>query len=214
MNPQNHIAQMASRANGNNGHSGPPPGWPFNLPSRAALNYLEQALTEDRPRPDWYGSEIVVLDDEGRYVWSWSMDTPLGRRVLGSNVYEVQDGTTGERGLMFAHTLRQQRRAVARTHSYTLSRVFAPAGPGGDAVPSRATLATQPGSQAPSAQQVSHSYPKWCAFVCMLMFFSLQSRARRNGGPPMGGGRILARGPTLPIVFQLPREQAVSCIIA
>lgn len=155
MNSRNRIAQLASRQD-DNIHDGPPPYWPFNLPSRAALNYLEQALTEDRPRTDWYGSEIVVLNNEGRYIWSWSMDTPLGRSALGSSLYEVQDCTTGDMGLMFAHNLEQQRMAAARARSYSLSSSFAPAFPDGGAAPSRAGLANQSGSQVPSAPQVSH----------------------------------------------------------
>ncbi|KAK7743217.1 hypothetical protein SLS53_004302 [Cytospora paraplurivora] len=54
----------------------PPPGWPHNLPTREALDYLEQALTEDKPKPDWHGDDVVQLDSDGRYVWSWGASTP------------------------------------------------------------------------------------------------------------------------------------------
>ncbi|ROW05793.1 hypothetical protein VMCG_05223 [Cytospora schulzeri] len=191
MNPINRIAQLASREDDHDPSDGPPPGWPFNLPSRAALDHLEQALTEDRPRPDWFGSEVVVLDDEDRYVWSWSINTPLGRRALGSNLYEVQDGTTGDRGLMFAHTQRQQQMAALRTGDHAFSRQFRVATalpqPRSGEAGSQAAQATQSSSQAPSAQQAP---------------------ASRSGGHTAGGGRVLARSPTRPIVFRLPREQA------
>lgn len=157
MDRDNSPAQSASRASDDDDHSSPPPGWPFNLPSRRALDHLEQALTEDRPRLDWDGSEVVVLNDEERYVWSWSADTPLGRSAMSSTLVEVRDHITGDEGLMFAHTLRQHMEAASRGRSFGHPplRAFAPAFPRNDSAVSREMLTTQDGFLTPSSLQVS-----------------------------------------------------------
>lgn len=152
MAPHNQPAGDSGHGSVNN-NNGPPPGWPFNLPSREALDYLEQALTTDRRRPAWDGSDVVVLDDQGRYVWSWGIDTPHGRVVTGSRVHEVllPDGSRG-RGLLYAHSRRQQRVAASRLPC-ARCRPFASELPDGVATPSPHTPV---GSSAPSAQQASH----------------------------------------------------------
>ncbi|KUI55048.1 hypothetical protein VP1G_02413 [Cytospora mali] len=186
MDSHHHHFGEAHCDDSNNEYTGLPLGWPSGLPFYSACDSLEQALTEDRPTPEWHRSGVVVFNDEGRYIWTWSLDTVAGRMMLGSNVVEVQIGTSGDRGLMYSHSQRQQFRAAVLNRPRLFSQPLAPAIPGDVATVSQATVPGQAGSPSPVAQQ---------------------SSAMPDGGPRTSQGRTLAE-PTMPIVFVLPREES------
>lgn len=57
-----------------------PEGWPFNLPTPAALDFLEEALAEHDRQPlvgiDEAFDSLLLMDDAGRGALSWPTDNP------------------------------------------------------------------------------------------------------------------------------------------
>lgn len=59
---------------------GPPPGWPFNLPTREALDKLEKALKPEKPEPrknapTFEGYSTIEVNDKDEEVWAWGHNT-------------------------------------------------------------------------------------------------------------------------------------------